>query len=620
MERMIERGQELRRRLHEADPDADLDSTGTEGTFTEETFLGAHKQHEEGEVPETSYSIRIDLRPLVNIQLADLEIPKLRLPSVHSVRVPIQPAPQLRLAGIVRPELRYRPITKYIRVPVAYVKESNLLEMRAVQLRVPHMENISVRPITLREIPLLEALRPVVLRMTVHRFVPPPIIESEVRVCELCIPRIRCVEVSDESEITDREVEEEGTQETAESVIGGATEESKAPVIFTLGEAVGQHDDRPICIIVPRFDELLVEDLKIVFDDSVVRVVALTCVELFRIRTGKKPSPWWISRASKDELRYHLRVGGSIIVIDDPEFKFLPRSGHTRAKDWDRVSKELLLDMLRELFSQEYGFVIFHVGNKKQADEFRKLLEEELGDQIPELISIETAIMPQKVKKELARMSWGFVDIEDAVDVENADIKKAKTFDELFESAKNRYYDKLNESLNDVELRHYVRVKGEIEDKALKILAVEALAKEMGAETREGIIEFLESGKIKTEGKVDIVADTGDEEIYVEIETLYGTGDPLDRLDGMLQKYVESNDVEKSRAKVIVVMLGLHMLMFLEQLLDLRKIYRRKHNLEVDFCTIDVERKRFVSLDEMLSRLKSIFQTLRSSAGDIRLC
>lgn len=156
------------------------------------------------------------------------------------------------------------------------------------------------------------------------------------------------------------------------------------------------------------------------------------------------------------------------------------------------------------------------------------------------------------------------------------------------------------------------------------MMAIEALAKEIGAKSRKDIIKMLEEDKIRSEyefefGRADVFTEHRGEQIFVEIETFYGTRDPIEKLDcersdgnmGTLRKYLKYvkkyvKELNRKNVKVIVVVLGLHILLFIEGLLKLRKIYREKYGIDVDFYTIDVENKRFISLEEILKQLRCL--------------
>jgi len=380
---------------------------------------------------------------------------------------------------------------------------------------------------------------------------------------------------------------------------------SKFINIIRIGGVAGYSKDRPICIILPK-----------VVNDSYIYTVALICRELYRIREEGLPISRMIAtvtEGSKEEIENLLKGESRIFIIDDSQSKLLPLDGgiRTASDSFNRVNKAKLFERLGELFSQGYGFIIFHLDSRWSGD-FAKLLKREVGYKI-HLVELESQPLPFEVKKELSSICWGFVRI-----------KSWSKFDEFFGWAEKTYYEKLDSVLNDVELRHYItfdKSEGK-EHKALKMMAIEALAKEIGAKSRKDIIKMLEEGKIRSEyefefGRADVFTEHRGKQIFVEIETFYGTENPIEKLDcersdgtvGTLRKYLKYvEELNRKNIKIIVVILGLHMLLFMEGLLKLRKIYREKYDINVDFnfYTIDVENKRFISLEEILKLLKHL--------------
>ena len=303
-----------------------------------------------------------------------------------------------------------------------------------------------------------------------------------------------------------------------------------------------------------------------------------------------------------------MKAGNMVFVIDDSKSKLLPtfdRVKHGRELI-EKVRKSKLLDRLHELFSQDYGFVIFHI-NSSWLEELEKFLKEDAH--VPKLLKLRPSIYSKNVEKRLASMCWCFAKVEDK-----------ESFDDFFVEAERRYYDVIDTVRKDYKLAHLIihdRSEGD-EHIALKMIVAEALARELGAKNKSEVIDMLRTGRIKAEhkfddGRADLYV--GERRLYVEVETLYGTGDPIsDKLDyegvdgtlGTLRKYRSMG----GDAKVIVVLLGLHMLLYLKVLLDLKRIYKKYYNLDVDFCTIDIENKRLVSIHDVLKQLKRLKKEL----------
>jgi len=343
--------------------------------------------------------------------------------------------------------------------------------------------------------------------------------------------------------------------------------------------AIRTSPNRPICLILLKGP-----------DESYIHTISLICRELYRIVKGGKPEPRWLSAGSKEEIEEHMKADNKIFVIDDTEYELLPDFSTKRSADLlDRVKESKLFDRLNELFSQDYGFIIFHI--PKWADKFAELLNSQVDNFIPKIINLRpTKYMSNEMKKLVARICWGFVEVSN----------KGSNFDEIFSNAEKSYYDALGEVSRNVELKHYVNPdeNAGFEHESLKLITVKALATELKRE----VIELLKEGIIETEyninsGRADIYVKPKNR--FIEIETLYGTEDPITKLDKVtLNKYKGMN------ANVDIVLLGLHILLYARDLYKLKKLYEREYNMTVNFYTINVKECRLVSIKELHGILK----------------
>jgi hypothetical protein len=353
--------------------------------------------------------------------------------------------------------------------------------------------------------------------------------------------------------------------------------------------AVGAFHDRPICIILPKPER-----------GSYVCSTALICRELYRMGKGGKPEVRWLSEGSKGEIEECMKAGDMIFVIDDLKCKLLPVFDKIRTKEdlYDKVRESKLFDRLHELFSQDLGFIIFHV-SERWLNEFAEMLEEE-APYIPRLIKVPLLGLHNEVERQISSICWGFVEVE------------GENLDELFVSAEKNYYEALKSAYDDIELKHWIDLDPNAgnEHEATKIIVAEAIAKELGARNKPEVLETLRRKLVKTEHKLDGgVADLyltypDGKERYIEIETLYGTSDPITKkLDKeTLNKY----KVIGKSFEVSIVLLGLHLLLYIKDLIKLKRIYKERHGLNVDFFTVDIKGRRLVPMKAILQKLKEL--------------
>jgi hypothetical protein len=348
---------------------------------------------------------------------------------------------------------------------------------------------------------------------------------------------------------------------------------------------------RPVCIILPKKE-----------DDSFVDSVAIICREIYRIVKGGKPSPRLISKGLKEEIEGYLKAEGMIFIIDDSKSELLPDLGKIRSSEdlFEKVNIEMILDRLRELFSQDFGFIIFHV-NKRWASQFANLLREKVG-YLADIIEVQVPDWQPQVKATLARACWGFIE------------GKGNTFDEIFGHCEKEFLDKLKKAKEDVELSHYINKdrNASPEHEAMKAIVVECLARDLGASNKHEVIRMLKEKEIETEHELD----GGRADIYVrsqrrcvEIETFYGTGDPIDKLDEeTLRKYLNLKELKKREYRVdyvdVVLLTGVHALLYAHRLAKLAKIYHEQHHLKVNFYLPDLKEKKLISLRNVLHMLR----------------
>jgi hypothetical protein len=357
--------------------------------------------------------------------------------------------------------------------------------------------------------------------------------------------------------------------------------------------------DTPICIVLPKRS-----------DDSFINSVAIITREIYRIVKGGKPGSRWISEGLKEEIERYLRAEDMIFIIDDSKSKLLPEFNKIVIAGEEKVNVniELLIDRLREFFSQHLGFLIFHV-NERWASKFAELLREKAWIYVKKenVIKVPSPNWPPQVKKELAKILWDFVEGE------------GDTFDEIFADSEEKFLKELREIDKDL-IFHWIKEDksaGE-EHENMKAIIVECLAKELGAKNRDEIIQMLKDNVIETEcelgsgRRADICIKKFGIDRYIEIETFYGTGDPVRKLDKeTLSKYIGKKDVRID----IVLLTGIQMLLYAKELIRLAKLYEKEHGLRVGFYIPNIRERRLISLEQVLSELKKIFNFYKPAKG-----
>lgn len=348
--------------------------------------------------------------------------------------------------------------------------------------------------------------------------------------------------------------------------------------------------------------------------DSYVASVALMARELYRIRVGGKPTCVWLSPWDEDErteVELDSSAEGKILVID-----LLDRNSTSQGElDLGKiVNKGRLERRLKEMISQDYGFIIINYG------------EEKIGIEYPipaKIIKIRGKAHSNMEKEKISSACWTFSlgnskDLDSVSErVEDRELRanilrihhSLLSFDQFFLTAEKRFYERMEKLKREyIEVWHHLKLDDEEgeEHKFMKLLTVLALSKEkVGLKEKDlktKAVDLLVEGEIETEheiqgqGKRRSDVYVKGENRYLEIETFYGTGDPIEKLDGQtLRKYLHSGV-----KRVDVILLGVHILLYLRDLLEIRRVYREKHGIDVNFFTLDSTEIKLVPLNEFL--------------------
>ncbi|MCC6050838.1 MAG: hypothetical protein LM580_09030 [Thermofilum sp.] len=403
------------------------------------------------------------------------------------------------------------------------------------------------------------------------------------------------IEVSTEEKAESEKAAEEVTR--AEARVGAApsavspkaetketleVEDTALPSFIRALSEVAVSPGRPVVLVVPS-----------VRGDSFVSAVAIACREIYRVVKGGKPEPRWISVSSmKEEIERYLSAGDRIFVIDDREGKLLGAGRIQTIESVEaRVDLQALLDRLRELFSQGFGFVIFHVKEEVADSVYAALEGLHLGAKV---VKVEPpSDWSPEDKRRFVEACWGFVEVE------------GQSFDWMFRRAEEKFFEELSRTGRNIAIRHWVELdpSASEEHESMKVFAAECLARELGCRNESEIAEALRSGLVETEhelggGRADIYVPS--QQRFVEVETFYGTGNPLDKLDKVtLCKYID-----QAKRVDIVILNGLLAILYARGLKKLASIYAKYHNITVNFYVPDFREKKLVPLERLLDLMK----------------
>ena len=389
-----------------------------------------------------------------------------------------------------------------------------------------------------------------------------PGMESEVTSETSSETRSEVAEVNVEPET----IESEALTATGAEFESGEEETGEFDVERVFG-GIGKLVDRySALVLVPRYR---FGDVEVSF----APILAAVCSELYRIHSGGTPKVVWHSTDAKEEVEEFLSAEGSVYVVDN---------------DVAKIRKDKLRDRLKEVASQN-GYVIFSVPLELY-ETYEKLCDE-MSCWI-DVVKITPQITSERELLEILARFWGFsAGDQDRMNLSIENLPDAVMYYKL------KYQEMLRKTYS-VEFENMIvsDLDAGEEHEGLKKFTVLAIARKFGANAASAerkAVELLKNGVVQTEydsGKFIADIRVGDREFY-EVETFYGTGEPVSRklllVDksghlGTLKKY-EGMDV-----RVNVVVQPLHAMLYRRKLKEIEKLYKKHGKPEVKFYTPDL--------------------------------
>ena len=333
--------------------------------------------------------------------------------------------------------------------------------------------------------------------------------------------------------------------------------------------------ERPIVILAEKSEDDYIDALKLILR------------EIYRIKKGGFPEAQ-VTKKEKEEVEA-IKVERRIHIIDDSEGKFfeflkINKVGNSEKVDMDK----LLEERMEELFSQGFGFLVFHL--KKENFDFLCNSFGTKEHKIPKLILIRGNGLKEEEREKISSASWGFLEPNGSW----------RSLSDYFSGYEKKFYNKL-EKLSETKYAISVRESAEDEEGGkesnlhylLKIFLVKYLREKLKIE-----------GEIETETeKEGIIPDIfiPGENLAIEVETLYGTGMArLGRLGKTIGKY------EGRGHKLWVVMPNLQLLLFHKNIREVIKTFRDK--VELKIFGVDLNKGKLVPFDRFKKNKLSLMK------------
>jgi len=360
--------------------------------------------------------------------------------------------------------------------------------------------------------------------------------------------------------------------------------------------------------------------------DVCIETLHYLCIRALREFFGMHPETRSLSSeyAIREIERY---LGEKEITIVDEKTLFknkipstimvISKDGPKYELDLEKLDEEALADRIKD-FGKGLRYVIFHIRQDQAKSLYNKLwrIRSKFHDKI---FWIEPKVLSIDLKRRLAELMWGFVDIP-----------SSGSYDDLFGEGKVSYYnelEKIGKIVSNKPEMPYPIVKSHTtgpeskEHYLLKKFIAKCLVDNPPEDLKLSKIERKERYKyIGFERKFDekenvVISDAYVESdgIAIEVETLFEEGkhggDPIAKIrDITVEKYNQS-EIPINRLWIIIE--NITMLRHLKELWILQNFYERhykenKINFKVEFFTIDLKNGKFIHIREFMNYVRNL--------------
>lgn len=349
-------------------------------------------------------------------------------------------------------------------------------------------------------------------------------------------------------------------------------------------------------------------------DDDYGTAVNVFARELFKELAGGLPTGKIWSKGDRDIVR-DTQAEDHIEFIDNTNTDYFESSIY-KIKNWKKIEESVnwtrLGDRLQELIYQGFGFIIFQI-QEEIIDDFKEKIEELTGDKKPQIIVLHpqfegngiqlTATSDGKlaptgdlieIKKEISKSLWGFVD-----PVEDDRWQNGVTFDNFFSACESKFDTELKKNsitpikVGSEKITPSILVEdGENESDihyCMKVFVYKYLIEKKNY-PKEAIATEKEFNGVYPDIKVN--------DTVIEIETLFGTGRPVNKITQTIKKYSDKN------VEVWIVIKNIDVFFYYPELMRLKKNVKDEFNTNLEIFTLDVENTDLVNIKDVKNRIR----------------
>ena len=313
------------------------------------------------------------------------------------------------------------------------------------------------------------------------------------------------------------------------------------------------------------------ESVYVVVTEKLYDIVTMLCGLVYRIKKGGLPSTWVEEKVDSEFLNRTLIERDMVMMLAKNIVEAVEKRD-----DLDKVAEEFR-ERIEGIYKEKrFRFIVLKT-SIEVLDKVGKLLKEKLAHYVPKLLIYKDKKMDVEAYELLIRACWGFVSSERII------VEAGKYYNECANVFQEQINSVVKQMRNKLDPRKWPKSSPTDEDwlhKALKYVVINHLLENEGID-----LDSIETEYKYREGAEEPPIDVYVEKkgIAVEIETLYGRGEPAERINDLLRRYFNRG----FGGQLWLVFPNQQALLFCDDIVKLAKRYR-KAGLNVEPYILDI--------------------------------
>ena len=472
-----------------------------------------------------------------------------------------------------------------------FLKRVEIVRPTILNARIQNLQQFAVTKTILPEKPKIDTVKPILKLPLVERKyieIKKPEVETIQKHTKITpkFPQLKDNLVDEKISLeSSTKVQELDTSE--ESISSLEEDPSLLPVIPDImldpsseGESLGAviQEEGPVYVIVTQ---------------ELYEIITMLCALVYRIKSKEGLPSTWVENQVGPLFLDRTLIERDLVIMPAKDIVDSFEKGY----DAEKVAKEFK-ERIEGIYKEgRFRFIVLNT-SIENLDKVVELLKVRLARYVPKLLIYKPKKMDPEAWGLLVRTCWGFVKSDKPGEDYN---EYAKIFQEQIQRIVKQVRNKLpgpkwpkSSPTDESELHKY-----------LKYVVINHFIENEDIDPDEIETEFGEP-------PIDVYVKNKNKNIAVEIETLYGRGDPSDRINELLRRYYE----KEFKGQLWLVFPNQQALLFCEDIIKLTKDYRKK-GLKVEPYILDISGEGYEMLsgkkmEPGLIKLVSVIKLLRN--------